>query len=37
VYEEGDPGHGFEEALATLEDVYFATISGRHQPQAETC
>jgi ABC-type proline/glycine betaine transport system ATPase subunit len=37
VYQEGDPGHGFEEALATLEDVYFATISGRHQPQAETC
>jgi ABC-type multidrug transport system ATPase subunit len=37
VYEEGDPGHGFEEALATLEDVYFATISGRHQPQAEIC
>jgi ABC-type multidrug transport system ATPase subunit len=37
VYEEGDPGHGFEEALATLEDVYFATIAGRHQPLAETC
>jgi ABC-type multidrug transport system ATPase subunit len=30
VYAEQDPGNGFEEAQATLEDVYFATIAGRH-------
>jgi ABC-2 type transport system ATP-binding protein len=30
VYAERDPGHGFEEAPADLEDVYFATIAGRH-------
>jgi ABC-2 type transport system ATP-binding protein len=28
VYAEGDPGDGFEPALATLDDVYFATIAG---------
>jgi ABC-2 type transport system ATP-binding protein len=37
VYAENDPGNGFEEAQATLEDVYFATIAGRHVAQAETC
>jgi ABC-type multidrug transport system ATPase subunit len=37
VYQDGDPGNGFEEALATLEDVYFATIAGRHHASAETC
>ena len=30
VYDEHDPGHGFEPARADLEDVYFATIAGRH-------
>jgi ABC-2 type transport system ATP-binding protein len=30
VYDENDPGHGFEPARADLEDVYFATIAGRH-------
>ena len=34
VYAEGDPGMGFEEAQATLEDVYFATIAGHHRYQA---
>jgi ABC-type multidrug transport system ATPase subunit len=34
VYAEQDPGNGFEEAQATLEDVYFATIAGRHNAQA---
>ncbi|MFL6673885.1 MAG: ABC transporter ATP-binding protein [Massilia sp.] len=37
VYAEHDPGDGFEEAQATLEDVYFATIAGRHQAQAGNC
>ncbi|AKU22560.1 ABC transporter ATP-binding protein [Massilia sp. MB5] len=30
VYSEDDPGDGFEEAIGDLEDVYFATIAGRH-------
>ncbi|WP_426194333.1 ABC transporter ATP-binding protein [Massilia sp. DWR3-1-1] len=30
VYDESDPGHGFEPARPDLEDVYFATIAGRH-------
>jgi ABC-type multidrug transport system ATPase subunit len=30
VYAERDPGEGFEEAPCDLEDVYFATIAGRH-------
>ncbi|MES2019606.1 MAG: ABC transporter ATP-binding protein [Pseudomonadota bacterium] len=30
VYADADPGQGFEEAPADLEDVYFATIAGRH-------
>ncbi|MDB5961006.1 MAG: multidrug transporter ATP-binding protein [Massilia sp.] len=30
VYDENDPGHGFEPARADLEDVNFATIAGRH-------
>lgn len=30
VYAERDPGDGFFEAPADLEDVYFATIAGRH-------
>ena len=34
VYAEGDPGMGFEETRASLEDVYFATIAGRHDFQA---
>ena len=34
VYAESDPGMGFEEAQASLEDVYFATIAGRHDFQA---
>jgi ABC-type multidrug transport system ATPase subunit len=37
VYQDGDPGHGFEEALATLEDVYFATIAGRHVATSAGC
>jgi ABC-type multidrug transport system ATPase subunit len=37
VYAEGDPGMGFEEAHASLEDVYFATIAGRHNYQAGNC
>jgi ABC-2 type transport system ATP-binding protein len=37
VYAENDPGNGFEEAQATLEDVYFATIAGCHVAHAETC
>ncbi|HEU4844997.1 MAG TPA: ABC transporter ATP-binding protein [Burkholderiaceae bacterium] len=31
VYSEDDPGDGFEEAIGDLEDVYFATIAGRHR------
>ena len=34
VYSETDPGDGFEEALGDLEDVYFATIAGRHRADA---
>ena len=30
VYNDNDPGDGFEEALGDLEDLYFATILGRH-------
>jgi ABC-2 type transport system ATP-binding protein len=30
VYAEQDPGNGFEPARADLDDVYFATIAGRH-------
>ena len=36
VYSESDPGDGLEEAIGDLEDVYFATIAGRHQAAA-TC
>ena len=31
VYSDDDPGDGFEEAIGDLEDVYFATIAGRHR------
>jgi hypothetical protein len=34
VYDEHDPGHGFELARPDLEDVYFATIAGRHSGAA---
>jgi ABC-2 type transport system ATP-binding protein len=34
VYADRHPGNGFEEAQATLEDVYFATIAGRHSAAA---
>ena len=37
VYAEGDPGDGFEPARASLDDVYFATIAGRHNAAAGTC
>jgi hypothetical protein len=30
VYAERDPGEGFEPIAGDLEDVYFATIAGRH-------
>jgi ABC-type multidrug transport system ATPase subunit len=30
VYSENDPGHGFDSTPGDLEDVYFATIAGRH-------
>ncbi len=30
VYADRDPGHGFDEIPGDLEDVYFATITGRH-------
>ena len=30
VYADRDPGEGFEPAKGDLEDVYFATIAGRH-------
>jgi ABC-type multidrug transport system ATPase subunit len=36
VYSDTDPGDGFEEALGDLEDVYFATIAGRHRA-ANSC
>jgi ABC-type multidrug transport system ATPase subunit len=31
VYSDDDPGDGFEQIQGELEDVYFATIAGRHQ------
>jgi ABC-2 type transport system ATP-binding protein len=34
VYAEQDPGNGFEETQATLDDVYFATIAGCHNAPA---
>ena len=34
VYDENDPGMGFEPAHASLEDVYFATIAGRYDGAA---
>ncbi len=34
VYSDSDPGEGFEEAIGELEDVYFATIAGRHRAAA---
>ena len=37
VYSEDDPGDGFEPARASLDDVYFATIAGRHNPAAGDC
>jgi ABC-2 type transport system ATP-binding protein len=37
VYAEQDPGDGFEEAQASLEDVYFATIAGRTHAAAGNC
>jgi ABC-2 type transport system ATP-binding protein len=37
VYDENDPGMGFEPAHASLEDVYFATIAGRHNAAAGNC
>ena len=37
VYAEDDPGDGFEPARASLEDVYFATIAGLHNPAAGNC
>jgi hypothetical protein len=37
VYSDDDPGDGFEEAIGDLEDLYFATIAGRHRvaPQCD--
>ena len=32
VYADSDPGDAFEPAVGDLEDVYFATIAGRHSP-----
>jgi ABC-type multidrug transport system ATPase subunit len=37
VYADQDPGDGFEPAQATLDDVYFATIAGRYQPNTLAC
>ena len=37
VYSEDDPGDGFEEAIGDLEDVYFATIAGRHRAADSAC
>jgi ABC-type multidrug transport system ATPase subunit len=37
VYSETDPGDGFEPARASLEDVYFATIAGKHNDAAGIC
>jgi ABC-type multidrug transport system ATPase subunit len=36
VYSDDDPGDGFEEAIGDLEDLYFATIAGRHNA-ADRC
>ena len=36
VYSDDDPGDGFEEAIGDLEDLYFATIAGRHNA-ADNC
>ncbi|MGZ8315168.1 MAG: ABC transporter ATP-binding protein [Telluria sp.] len=36
VYDERDPGNGFDPAIGDLEDVYFATIAGR-QFAASNC
>ena len=36
VYSDDDPGDGFEEAIGDLEDLYFATIAGRHSA-ADRC
>jgi methyl coenzyme M reductase gamma subunit len=37
VYAERYPGDDFEPIHPTLEDVYFATIAGRHNAQAGDC
>jgi ABC-type multidrug transport system ATPase subunit len=37
VYCERDPGDGFEDIQGDLEDVYFATIAGRHIAAAGSC
>jgi ABC-type multidrug transport system ATPase subunit len=37
VYAERYPGDDFEPIHPTLEDVYFATIAGRHNDQAGNC
>jgi ABC-type multidrug transport system ATPase subunit len=37
VYAERYPGDDFEPVHPTLEDVYFATIAGRHNAQAGNC
>jgi ABC-type multidrug transport system ATPase subunit len=37
VYAERYPGDDFEPIHPTLEDVYFATIAGRHNAQAGNC
>jgi ABC-2 type transport system ATP-binding protein len=37
VYNDGDPGDDFEPALATLDDVYFATIAGHPVGAAGNC
>jgi ABC-type multidrug transport system ATPase subunit len=37
VYDDRDPGDGFEPASGDLEDVYFATIAGRHNDLAGNC
>jgi ABC-type multidrug transport system ATPase subunit len=36
VYSDTDPDDGFEEAIGDLEDLYFATIAGRHSA-ADNC
>jgi len=37
VYSERDPGDGFEDIAGDLEDVYFATIAGRHVAAVGHC